>query len=95
MEMVIHLAGLVRGVSPDLILLDLSMPVLSGINVAALIRRFQPHPIPIIVYSSRPQVELRMAAAELGAVAYLKKGGSDDELLNAVAEAIGGPSDAA
>jgi twitching motility two-component system response regulator PilH len=87
MDMIIHLPQQVKNDPPDVILLDLSMPVLSGINVASLIRRHQPRPIPIVVYSSRPQVELRSAAAELGAVAYLQKGRPDDQLLGAVARA--------
>ncbi len=89
-EMIIYLAHQVRDDPPDVILLDLSMPVLSGINVASLIRRFQPRPIPIIIYSSRPSTELRSAAAELGATAYVWKGDSDERLLSAIAGAIAG-----
>ncbi len=89
-EMIIHLAGLVKDDPPDVILLDLSMPVLSGINVGSLIRRFQPHPIPIVIYSSRPNSELRLAAANLGAVAYVQKNESDERLLGAIARAIAG-----
>jgi CheY-like chemotaxis protein len=80
-EMIIHLAEKLRDDPPDLILLDLTMPALSGSKVANLIRRFQQRPIPLVIYSSRPAVELRRTAAEVGANAWVQKGDPDCRLL--------------
>jgi DNA-binding response OmpR family regulator len=83
-EMIVHLAEKLREDPPDLILLDLTMPALSGSKVASLIHRFQQRPTPLIIYSSRPTVELRSTAAEVGANAWVQKGDPDCRLLAVV-----------
>ena len=42
------------------ILLDLSMPALSGCNVAMFIRRYEKHSIPNVLYSSRMMRKLEI-----------------------------------
>jgi CheY-like chemotaxis protein len=87
-ELMIYLPQAVKHNPPDAILLDLSMPALSGVNVATFIRRYQERPIPIILYSSQPVDELRRIAKELGAAQYVKKGEPDDQLARAVEAVI-------
>jgi CheY-like chemotaxis protein len=89
LELIIHLPNLVRTDPPDLILLDLSMPALSGINVASFIRRYQSRPIPIVLYSSRDADELAEVAMELGAVGFVQKGEPDGRMIAAVRDALG------
>jgi DNA-binding response OmpR family regulator len=58
---------------PDLILLDLEMPALSGTAVGQFIRRMERRPIPILIHSSLPQAETERAALEIGAAGTLPK----------------------
>ncbi|MFV2072424.1 MAG: response regulator [Thermoanaerobaculales bacterium] len=69
---------------PSLIVLDLHMPALSGVRIAGLIRSFQPHEIPVVIYSSRPLTEIQEAAAEIGAVGFVEKGSQDHLLVASV-----------
>lgn len=86
----IHLTSAVRSNPPDLILLDLRIPALSGVSMGQLIRRHQCRPIPILIYSSQPEAELRTAAHRLDAVGYLPKGTPPAELAAEVRRALAG-----
>lgn len=88
LELLIYLPQKVKDTPPDAILLDLSMPALSGVNVAKFIRRYERHPIPIVLYSSRSEHELRETAAELGAEGFVQKGQPDDVLVATVASVL-------
>jgi CheY-like chemotaxis protein len=81
LDLLIYLPQAVKDDPPDVILLDLSMPALSGVNVAKFIRRYEKHPIPIVLYSSRPPEELAETAHQLGAAGFVHKGDSDRKLL--------------
>jgi len=72
----VRLAATVREDPPDLILLDLNIPALSGVIMGKLVRSYQARDIPIIVYSSEAPAKLQAAALEVGAHSYLQK--SDD-----------------
>jgi len=73
---------------PDLIVLDLHMPALPGISFGGFIRKYQPHEIPIIIYSSRPKSEMEEAAEKVRAVDFIEKGGPDLVLVGAVNRAL-------
>lgn len=65
--------------SPDLILLDLGLPDLDGIEVIKTIRQWTE--IPIIVVSARGQEREKVEALDLGADDYLTKPFGTSELL--------------
>lgn len=68
--------------SIDLVLLDIAMPEMDGFSLCAKLQgdtRLQS--IPILMLSARQDVESKMRAFELGAVDYLVKPISRDELL--------------
>ena len=88
LDLLIYLPRLVKEDPPDLILLDLSMPALSGVKVAMFIRRYQKHPIPIVLYSSRSVEELREAVQEMEANGFVQKGDSDQRLLTTISTAL-------
>jgi two-component system, OmpR family, KDP operon response regulator KdpE len=67
------------GRNPDVILLDLGLPDLDGLEVARQIRRAAR--IPIIVISARGQEQEKVAALDLGADDYLTKPFGVPELL--------------
>jgi two-component system KDP operon response regulator KdpE len=64
---------------PDLIILDLVMPGLSGLDVCRRIREFSA--VPIIVLSAKGSDSDKIAALDLGADDYITKPFSMDELL--------------
>jgi len=88
LESFIHLAGVIRGDAPDLVLLDLNIPALSGLSMGNLVRKYEQRSIPIVIYSSRPAGEMQLAARELRAVSVLRKGSDPNELRNAVNGAL-------
>jgi DNA-binding response OmpR family regulator len=74
-------AGLSRALVPDveLVVLDLMLPKLSGTEVLARLQSDRPG-LPVIVLSARGEVEDRVAGLDAGAVDYLVKPFSLDEL---------------
>jgi two-component system, OmpR family, KDP operon response regulator KdpE len=64
---------------PDLIILDLVMPGLTGLDVCRRIREFST--VPIIVLSAKGSDSDKVAALDLGADDYITKPFSMDELL--------------
>ena len=81
------LALLERGISPDLILLDLMLPKMSGLDFLKLIRDRYSH-LKTVVISARGDVETVVEALQLGALDYIHKPFSIDELKIAVDKAI-------
>ncbi|MBZ0120121.1 MAG: response regulator [Sandaracinaceae bacterium] len=75
----ILLGSRIREQPPDLLVLDLHMPALSGLSTGRLVRAHSRR-LPILVYSSAPDDELRAAAQELSAQGFLQKG-RDNGLL--------------
>jgi two-component system, NarL family, nitrate/nitrite response regulator NarL len=57
---------------PDLILLDLSMPIMNGVEVASLIRSRMPN-TPVVVYTMFDDVLGKPLAASLGIAAIVSK----------------------
>lgn len=77
---------------PDLLLLDISLPTRSGLNLAAQLRSLSmligmP---PMIFMTAHHIAGFRDKATELGAVAYIQKPFKDGELLAVVRQALGG-----
>jgi len=73
-------SGLARAIStqPDLVVLDLMLPVLDGFEVCRRLR--QVVPIPVIMLTARGEEDDRIAGLELGADDYLTKPFSPREL---------------
>ena len=69
---------------PDVVLLDLSMPVMDGLEALPEIRRVAPE-ARIIVLSGFDNDRLVSQALALGADHYVPKGGDPDEIVDAVA----------
>jgi two-component system alkaline phosphatase synthesis response regulator PhoP len=69
----------VRSIRPDLIVLDLGLPGLDGLDVAGAIR--QSYRIPIIMLTARSDEADRVVGLELGADDYVVKPFSPRELL--------------
>ncbi|SNS42236.1 response regulator transcription factor [Rhodococcoides kyotonense] len=64
--------GVVSGQSPDVVVLDINMPVLDGVSVVKALRAMG-NDIPICVLSARSSVDDRISGLESGADDYLTK----------------------
>ena len=82
-------SGLLRlGEQPyDLLLLDVSLPDRNGIELLKDIRRQDPH-LPIVLITAYGSIEMARAAFKSGAMDYITKPWSNDELLAQVAQAV-------
>jgi two-component system, NarL family, response regulator LiaR len=75
--------------APDVILMDLVMPVLGGVAATRLIRQRCPN-VQIIALTSFQDRELVQDALQAGAIGYLLKDISGDELAEAIRSAHAG-----
>ena len=82
---------LVQELGPDVVVLDVDMPLLNGIEALARINEIAPE-TKVVMYSSTP--EARAAASENGAFAYLEKGSEPEHLVEAVRRASAAALDA-
>ncbi|HKE09588.1 MAG TPA: sigma-54 dependent transcriptional regulator [Candidatus Acidoferrum sp.] len=71
----------------DLLLLDVSLPDRNGIDLLKDIRRQDPH-LPIVLITAYGSIEMARAAFKSGAMDYITKPWSNDELLAQVAQAV-------
>lgn len=72
-----------KSLQPDIVVLDVSMPRLNGLEAARLIVKQQPEPrIVIITQHDSPQI--RSAALEAGAQAFITKSAVGSELVSAL-----------
>lgn len=76
-----------RDERPDLVLLDLIMPGMSGIEVLREIRRQEPQ-AKVVIISMTSDAEMKAQALELGADAYITKP-LDEGLIQSVKELAG------
>ncbi len=81
-----------RGRPPDLVVLDLGLPDLDGIEVCRRLRRWWP--APIIVLSARTAEADKVAALDLGADDYVTKPFGPEELLARIRVALRRRADA-
>lgn len=66
---------------PDLILTDIMMPYVSGLEVVSHVRNKFKYKTPIIVFSSAGQEEMVLKAFDLGANDFMSKPFSPNELI--------------
>lgn len=74
---------------PDLILLDISMPVLSGIEVARRVKASLPG-VKLLFFTMHPEPKYVQAAFEAGGTGYLLKSAGREDLLAAVQKVLNG-----
>jgi DNA-binding NarL/FixJ family response regulator len=73
----------VRQLEPDLVVLDVTMPVLDGISAAKRIHKMRPS-TPILILSMHEGREMIRAAKQAGAQAFVTKNHVSSVLLKAV-----------
>jgi DNA-binding NarL/FixJ family response regulator len=73
----------------DLVLLDIAMPGLDGLDVLQAIKREYPR-LPVLMLSTYPEKQYAVRCIRLGACGYLNKSADPDDMLAAVRKAAGG-----
>jgi DNA-binding NarL/FixJ family response regulator len=74
---------------PDVVLMDLSMPCLDGVEATRRIKASHPE-VPVVILTSFSDQARILAAIEAGAVGYLLKDAEPEELIRAVHAAVTG-----
>lgn len=80
---------LVRQTSPDVVLMDLSMPVLDGVSATRRITEEFPQ-VRVVVLTMHDDTQRTRAALEAGAIGYMTKGTSFAEVLDTLRRAVAG-----
>lgn len=96
MRVLVHDSGFglalaVREHRPDLVVLDVNMPGLSGIHALQAMRALDPSygiDAPILLHSGMPEAALMKLAEEVGAAGWLRKPSRSVETVEAVRRAI-------
>lgn len=74
---------------PDVVLMDLVMPIMDGVSAIRAIRQHNPA-VQVVVLTSYKEEELVRAALQAGAIGYLLKNTSIDELASIIRSAYEG-----
>lgn len=82
--------SLASSVAADVIVLDLSMPTMDGLEAIRLLRERVPR-VKILALSGFAAEHLRAPALEQGADAYLEKGGPIDEIVRTLTDLVPAP----
>jgi DNA-binding NarL/FixJ family response regulator len=76
-----------RSLKPDIVVLDVSMPRLNGLEAARLIIKEKPEP-QIVIITQHDSPQIRSAALEAGARAFVTKSAVGSELVSALRSLI-------
>ena len=78
-----------REVECDVVLLDVSMPDMSGVDVLKQIHAERPH-LPVLILSIYPEDQYAMRLIKAGAVGYMTKDSAPPEVVKALLHVAGG-----
>jgi DNA-binding NarL/FixJ family response regulator len=78
-------------IKPDIIIMDVSMPGLNGLEATRVIHEAQPE-IKIVLLTLHDSVEILRSGFQAGAQAYLLKSEAEQELLRALSSITNGKS---
>jgi two-component system, NarL family, invasion response regulator UvrY len=73
----------------DLVLLDISLPDINGLDVLKEIRKKRPK-LPVIIVTMYPEEHYAVRAIRAGAYGYLTKGSASEELVTAARKVLSG-----
>ncbi|MBI3902403.1 MAG: response regulator transcription factor [Nitrosomonadales bacterium] len=78
-----------REIECDVVLLDVSMPDMSGVDVLKQIHAERPH-LPVLILSIYPEDQYAMRMIKAGAVGYMTKDSAPPEVVKALLHVAGG-----
>ncbi|MFZ0964710.1 MAG: response regulator transcription factor [Terriglobia bacterium] len=79
----------VQGHAWDLVILDVTMPGRSGVDVLADLKRLRPK-LPVLVLSMHPEDQYGKRVLKAGASGYMNKDSAPDELIKAIRKVLAG-----
>jgi DNA-binding NarL/FixJ family response regulator len=79
---------LAQALTPDVVLMDLQMPEMDGIQATVALHRVVPQSV-VVILSIYDDAQTRERAKGAGAVAFVEKRGATDTLLAAIRQAAG------
>ena len=85
----LEILSLARDLKPDLILMDINMPICDGIEATALVHEMLPD-VTILILTSLEDDEKLLKAVKAGASGYLLKSASSQGFLRSVRSALDG-----
>ncbi|OAB38357.1 response regulator [Paenibacillus glacialis] len=80
---------LLESLTPDIILMDLNMPIMSGLDTMKELKERNIH-IPVVILTTYNEDELMINGLELGAKGYLLKDTGRDHLFRTIESAVRG-----
>src|SRR5438876_894250 len=81
---------LVKELKPDVVLMDIEMPGMDGIEVTAALQTAVPQSA-VVILSIHTDRQTRLRTQAAGAVAFVEKRGTTDTLLSTIRQAAGQP----
>jgi len=73
----------------DLVILDVSMPGRSGIDILGDLKRAHPT-LPVLILSMHPEDQYAKRVLKAGAAGYMSKGSAPEELMRAIRKVLSG-----
>lgn len=83
--------SLVDQLHPDIVLMDVTMPGMNGIDATRVIRKSHPQ-VKIVLLTLHDSSEILRSGFRAGANGYLLKADAEDELMKAMRVVVGGGS---
>jgi len=80
---------LVRGGSCDVLVLDLNMPGISGLDILHVLKQERPD-LPVLVLSIHAEDQYAIRCLKAGAAGYLTKESAPEELVKAIRQVVAG-----
>jgi DNA-binding NarL/FixJ family response regulator len=80
-----------RRLRPDLVLMDVDMPVMDGLEATRRLKAEMPG-VCVLVFTSHEEPDYLLEAIEAGAAGYVLKGAPVSRLIGAIRRALGGES---